>query len=701
MRYQLEYVRQGLCVLGYDVGTPWLAVSSAESVESFDVFGPEGQERAWVMIDSGPDKRLVLLDIPQRRRLGVIALDHPHERALASRDGRYVHVLSNGKVAYDKFPTNVELVIIDVAAARAIAVHKATGVTLAPFACHAVLMPDGRVRFAAESQGLRGLATINSVSGECAFAPLPAEVRTLHIGHTWLSPSGRYALRPNLASLPILAEMNGRRCYGATMQLWETSPLRYVRTLTCAWLDETELPQFNPPPPNGPENDFGSRVAVEAVTLALWRIFGRAAYGWRNDLMARADALQKQQEAVARMEPPLRQIARALSDHPKDSLGPPPLTAERVTLNPLRQPVVEAHWAFSELVSDFKWQPDETAFWCQVYNFWVCVGLDGRTSSRIRLARSGMDDSMIMPRANGPDRVEVVDGRKARFTYMPPHVGTSYAATIIDGAPVERPWEINVIPEEEDGLAPLPFVALPDDFEKKFAVCANDMHVLRVPLASRKRGACIASLVALTGLFDNDQLKHRYGSELDFAFELPNGTLIDTKSFFRLVEQQGAPTVPALRGLLETFLAMPYAKVWAEHGPCLMHAVRALALLDPDALPTIRRYPLDFYHNSWPAELPFPAMIRAHGWNDERVEFVLDEVVLNYIGHDWGIDMWCKHGLREAIAERYSPKQFVERTYERLNPFKGEDATDFVKNLAPLTAWEREAFRIAGFKVPE
>ncbi len=221
------------------------------------------------------------------------------------------------------------------------------------------------------------------------------------------------------------------------------------------------------------------------------------------------------------------------------------------------------------------------------------------------------------------------------------------------------------------------------------------MHELNVPLANRTRPACITAIGELTALLASDDLSQRFPDELIFVFVLPDGTEIAALQFFGLVESQGPASVPALRRLMETALDNPYAEVWAENGPFLQNAMKALVVLDPDALDTLKRYPLDLFHNEYPGERTFPAMIKAHGWNDERVAFILDRVVFGYLGYEWSVDMWRKHRLSEALAQRYTPTEFVvSRKIDDVPD--DDDLVEFIQGISPLNAWEREVFLLMG-----
>ena len=96
----------------------------------------------------------------------------------------------------------------------------------------------------------------------------------------------------------------------------------------------------------------------------------------------------------------------------------------------------------------------------------------------------------------------------------------------------------------------------------------------------------------------------------------------------------------------------------------LGHAVLALGVLDHSALQTIRRYGyhVDGEHERFFGRETVPAIVRAHGWSDDVIDFIawvvvhgFDNSLTNYN------DVWSGWGLRDAVVRRYRPEEFAQR----------------------------------------
>jgi len=90
-------------------------------------------------------------------------------------------------------------------------------------------------------------------------------------------------------------------------------------------------------------------------------------------------------------------------------------------------------------------------------------------------------------------------------------------------------------------------------------------------------------------------------------------------------------------------------------------AVKTLGVLDRSALPTLRRYGVfvDPEHEYYFAGTTVPAVIQAHGWTDEVVDFVFWVLAWDYYNtlDDYG-PVWGAWGLRDAVVHR-EPRAFA------------------------------------------
>jgi hypothetical protein len=90
-------------------------------------------------------------------------------------------------------------------------------------------------------------------------------------------------------------------------------------------------------------------------------------------------------------------------------------------------------------------------------------------------------------------------------------------------------------------------------------------------------------------------------------------------------------------------------------------AVRSLGVLDRSALPTLRRYGVfvDVEHEYYFAGTTVPAVIKAHGWTDDVVDFVFWVLAWNFYNtlDDYG-KVWGGWGLRDTVIHR-EPRAFA------------------------------------------
>lgn len=228
---------------------------------------------------------------------------------------------------------------------------------------------------------------------------------------------------------------------------------------------------------------------------------------------------------------------------------------------------------------------------------------------------------------------------------------------------------------------------------------------LRITVADRSLRACLEALEAVSIQLNDGSLVARFPDELNVEFVLgrfPRAIVLDAAAFFEMLEEM-PETAPALRRMLEAFLASPRALDWAGHGECLSAALKALGMLDATAVALIRRYPADTAHNPLLMERILPAIVAAHGWTDDIVELAIDWVLLQQLHNEDG-GYWRKRGLGAAIASRYTPKAFVRRMQADGGEvdFSSLDFStqDFAAAIAPFTRWERQMFGLIGIAEP-
>ena len=677
MPFTMDWIGAGIRFGGYADGSDWVVVPTGGDVRNVGFAGDRASAtRAWAVMGPrngyGDERVVVLLDVAARRRLGSIPFEGiESDTLLASRDGQRVHVVSSrhegSRETGDYRHLGVEIAVIDVVSGAIASRHLIDGAYAWLYRQVVVETADGRiclpVKIEAPEEGRyrRAIATLDPRSGEISFTSLPEGG-----SYVWLSPRGRFALRPNLASLPIRDEaplsLAGigigpkTRYYGVCLQLWEVGPARYLRTIPVVWLTYKELPDDARPEPH-------KRSAYEAIRTAC-------------------------------------------ESQPSDSHGPPPLTADIYPSDPARQVVSTVHWAFAEqTLSDIIWADDEQSFWVKTHGFWTWAGIDGATSPRIRLERTGMKSGMVVPFANGPHLVEPLGGRKARFVFRGWRGdGDGRNGSAVVEAPSPSGFRaVQVYPKGGDGWQDVDFEHSAIAMRIHTAVSA--MQTVKISLASLSAPDCVKAIARLDKKLRSFLKEALTRDSIDFSFEVA-GRALGEEAFFLHVEANAPGAAPELRKLVERLVSapslpdggseLPFSCGWQLLGP----AVKALGVLDRSALETVARYGrmVDREHEFYFIQTTLPAIVRAHGWTAEVVDF---ELAMLLAGFDIGSSLWRDWGMGAAVAASTSPEDFAARIIEviaresppeELYRFGHPQLYQLWEEIAPLTPWEQRLF---------
>ena len=190
-----------------------------------------------------------------------------------------------------------------------------------------------------------------------------------------------------------------------------------------------------------------------------------------------------------------------------------------------------------------------------------------------------------------------------------------------------------------------------------------------IPLASWSEADCITAIDELTAKVGEGVARCDTVDELRALF-VRGSESFDEQTFFTAVGKRFPGAAPAIRRLIGAYADAAdtryRALFWnAEEGIGIFgHAVLALGVLDHSALQTIRRYGyhVDGEHERFFARETVPAIVRAHGWSDNVIEFVawvvahgFDNSLTNYS------EVWSGWGWRDAVVRRYRPEAFAQR----------------------------------------
>jgi hypothetical protein len=303
------------------------------------------------------------------------------------------------------------------------------------------------------------------------------------------------------------------------------------------------------------------------------------------------------------------------------------------------------------------WQPDETAFWVNTRNFLSCVGLDNTVSPRLYTERRGLTPGTVRPIAMRFREVVPLPDLKAKVTY-------DNGAATFDGEPSKTPERTVAIPLDRDDWHPR---GGPADAEERARSAAfrrvEELKARRrevvVSFAAWSEAECLHAIDALTNLAADGEVHRRaIDRKVQILFDL-GGERIPDSRFFSDVGTRFPAAASAIRRLIERFADASAGHDFLfddeEGNGVLAHAVKALGTLDRSSLPTVKRYGLlvDAEHEYFFAGTTVPAIIAAHGWSDDVVDFVFWVLVRNYYNtlQEYG-PVWDSWGLREAVVRR-------------------------------------------------
>jgi hypothetical protein len=175
----------------------------------------------------------------------------------------------------------------------------------------------------------------------------------------------------------------------------------------------------------------------------------------------------------------------------------------------------------------------------------------------------------------------------------------------------------------------------------------------------------VAAIDALTKEVNEDFPRRAVNHEMRIVFASGDGE-VGEERFFSEVAGRFPGAAPAIRRLIDRYCDVTerndYLFSRGDEGIGIFAwAVRSLGVLDRSALPTLRRYGVfvDVEHEYYFAGTTVPAVLKAHGWTDDVVDFVFWVLAWNFYNtlDDYG-KVWGGWGLRDAVIDR-EPRAFA------------------------------------------
>ena len=161
----------------------------------------------------------------------------------------------------------------------------------------------------------------------------------------------------------------------------------------------------------------------------------------------------------------------------------------------------------------------------------------------------------------------------------------------------------------------------------------------------------------------------QFAKSLEFRYVVGDQNYEEAE-FFQLLVDQWADVAQELRALLTTYLKKIGAggeggQPWKHGGsgtPALGHAMRALVLLDPDALDVFRVFlaKRDGEHEGYCRDTILPDYVRTHGWRNRKALRFGIYFTFNMLWGGGGCGPINGGGLMTAASCMVSPKEFVD-----------------------------------------
>lgn len=569
------------------------------------------------------------------------------------------------------------------------------------------------------------------------------------------SPNGKWWLRFDPTHFPLVEQAATpgaapRRYFGLTMQLWSAFPLKFERRIVIAWLKAENLPDesriYQPPQAMPPAPALapapGPAVAEPSPPSALRRIFGRKGLQSTAPSLAPAappDPLAAVSAAMLASVPARDEIYLAISGALHRPEGSPLAGIPDRAAFGTRALTDDAFWkAINEnlqlLIRDTPghvaaWQEDCGAVWIDRVGFLICVGMDGSVSPQLWSERLGLREGMTVPFANKPEKLVPGANRQAIGVMMPSEAINMYpswpaqlgGAYRIDGQPAEVRFEPYMQPSADDGWRE-GVAAIPGDLlgaeaaRKKIRKVKLDRSKIRIPLAGLDGDARAAAVRQLALLVDSRFLSRADDHEIDVTFVLGN-RVIPEREFFEAITPADADwAVPALRELIERYVAASrpireaYYQPSSDGGSVLAQAVLRLGEMDAASLPLVIAFgeQMDRGHEYFFATETVPAMIEMHGWTDQIIGLVAWTLLYNfYNSYDKVSTVWIDLGLRDAL-QRHSPGDAARWFVTEFSGLVAEGRLDWSalatlrKELGmDISGWEARFFAEMAQRVPE
>ncbi|WP_341365804.1 hypothetical protein [Yoonia sp. BS5-3] len=471
------------------------------------------------------------------------------------------------------------------------------------------------------------------------------------LGFSTPSPDGRYWLRAHGGPLqekqPTRRQWlrripDGPKTYEFEIQLWQSEPLRFLRTLTVNRLRIDEITGLIGRISNVYREDanlIAYKAMIDMIVAKSQRYKDHFSSGMPvSDLQGTLD----EADLSSRLEYDWSQLSDTVWDRS--------ITRLMSTL--------------LAVSSENRWTQDGRAIWISNALHFICVGVDGKTSYRFQRPRRS-SDLKLFP---GKDRQAELIGFNVAWP--------------LDGNPVadgldHQSLELTAV-ERQDERA-----AYREQLKKRRAHASR----LRVDWGAQQKPE--AALRNMAQAFRDGAMREAVETfDIDYR---RNGKGVAAAKFWSDVQKEGATIVPALQDAIASFLdAAPRDRFYKsgndDHGESTLDdAVVCLACLDVTAIDTlVLRYASHFdgsHHQSFFGKI-MPNALKTHGWTKEMMRLGIWAVFVDRGIADEPETYWNEGGLKAALQDHYSEDETLRIAKELIHRDRWPSASDeLIKKL--------------------
>lgn len=491
-----------------------------------------------------------------------------------------------------------------------------------------------------------GIKTVDLLQGRVdeQSAPYPNELAYSVRNHSFfaVSPDGKYCLRPDMSILlarkkPGLASLfGGEREYALSVELWETRPLRFVRSLTVAWLTWQEMPD---------EEDW------------------RKPKDHRKSLYSTIAKISSQSYLSNGRFPNKKDYEAAHRGDDKEW--------DYVLSNWL---VLAVQWA-----KNVTWAPDSCSFWCTVNGFVAQTHINGRHSPRIGLKRFGYSQNTWLPTTEYARTIEPLNSTDARLLYYLKGEAT------VRGALSENPASVMFV--TDDQWAPFD----PDIYNTTRSLKKDSNEKSRkllLKLDGLDEASMRRAIQQLSDCIPKRIRKSARAGRIDISFQMKNKTMTDVE-FFTHIGSQAPQTIDDVEKLLEKLIAHENRgslDIWSDDRDSILfgHAAVAFAARHPSPWSLLRRFCriVDYEHTRFVITRIMPALVQRFGWTSDMLDFAIWYIGDDAYYSDTSYEILTSSNFSESVSKTFTPQQFAEHIVERLNALHkdsiAEDGTGFM-----------------------